>query len=125
MKRIPRISESEWEVLSVLWKKAPLTASQVFEKLGGKKWQLSTVRTFLARLEKKGVVAANEIQGAKWYVPGMSREDCVCEASQSFLDRVFEGATGSLLLHFAKSKRLSARDLAELQTILDAKRKEK
>jgi BlaI family penicillinase repressor len=125
MNRVPRISESEWEVLSVLWKRAPLTATQVFEKLASKTWRLSTVRTFLARLEKKGVVAAEENQAAKLYTPRLSREECVRDASQSFLDRVFEGATSSLLMHFAKSKRLSAQDLAELQAILARKGKEK
>jgi BlaI family penicillinase repressor len=125
MNSIPRISESEWGVLSILWKEAPLTATQVFEKLASKTWRLSTVRTFLARLEKKGVVAAEESEAAKLYTPRLSREKCVREASQSFLDRVFEGATGSLLVHFAKSKRLSPQDLEELQAILARKGKEK
>lgn len=111
-------------MLSVLWKRAPLTANQVFEKLAGRTWRLSTVRTFLARLEKKGVVGSEDSEAAKIYMPRLSREECVREASQSFLDRVFEGATGSLLLHFAKSKRLSAQDLAELQAILARKGKE-
>src|SRR5271163_2088952 len=106
MSPIPRISESEWEVLSTLWKKAPLTANQVFDRLANKDWKLSTVRTFLARLEKKGVVESSENREAKTYSPRLSREECVREASQSFLDRVFEGATASLLVHFAKSKRL-------------------
>jgi BlaI family penicillinase repressor len=125
MKPIPRISESEWEVLGVLWKKAPLTATQVFDKIANKDWKLSTVRTFLARLEKKGVVESVDSRGAKTYSAKLSREECVREASQSFLDRVFEGATASLLVHFAKSKRLSARDLADLEAILAQKRKEK
>jgi BlaI family transcriptional regulator, penicillinase repressor len=125
MKPIPRISESEWEVLGVLWKKAPLTATQVFEKLAEKSWQLSTVRTFLTRLEKKGVVQSVENREAKTYVPSLTRDECVRDASQSFLDRVFEGATASLLIHFARSKRLSARDLADLEAILAQKRKEK
>ena len=125
MNQIPRISESEWEVLSTLWKKAPLTANQVFDRLANKDWKLSTVRTFLARLEKKGVVESFENPEAKTYSPRLSREECVREASQSFLDRVFEGATASLLVHFAKSKRLSDRDLADLEAILAEKRKKK
>ena len=124
MKQIPRISDSEWEVLSLLWKKAPLTAVQVYELLAEKDWKLSTVRTFLTRLQQKGVVDVTETPEAKAYFPKLSREDCVQEASQSFLDRVFEGATASLLVHFAKSKRLSAKDLAELEAILEKKREE-
>lgn len=125
MKEIPRISEAEWEVLGVLWKKAPLTAAQVFEALPGRQWKLNTVRTFLARLEAKGAVRAEESGPVKTFSAVLSREECVSDASQSFLERVFEGATASLLVHFAKSKRLSAAELAELEAILKEKRKEK
>lgn len=125
MKQIPRISEAEWEVLGVLWKETPLTSTQVADRLSAKAWTLSTVRTFLARLEKKGVVKSSESRGAKTYSPLIGREECIKEASQTFLDRVFEGATGSLLVHFAKSRRLSSSDLAELESIIAKKRKER
>ena len=45
--------------------------------------------------------------------------------SDTFLARVFEGGTAALLLHFARSKRLSAAELAELEAILAQKRREK
>ncbi len=126
MRRIPRISEAEWEVLGVLWKKAPLTAAQVFETLAvNRAWKLNTVRTFLARLEKKGVVAAQDQPEAKTFAPAISREACVRQESDSFLARVFEGGTAALMLHFARSKRLSADELAQLETILAEKRREK
>jgi predicted transcriptional regulator len=76
------------------------------------------VRTFLTRLEKKGVVRVEEGAEGKLYAPAISREACVGKESQSFLDRVFEGATASLLVHFAKSKPLSVGELAELEEIL-------
>ena len=122
----PRISESEWDILSILWKKSPLTAAQVFASLPGRAWKLNTVRTFLARLEKKGAIRAEErAESAKEFVPVVSRQACVRDESESFLARVFEGGAGALLLHFAKSKRLSAAELAELESILAQKRKEK
>ena len=125
MKDLPRISEAEWEVLGVLWKKAPLTANEVFQALEERNWKLNTVRTFLTRLESKGAITEQESVGGKRFSPAIDRETCVRAESQSFLERVFEGATGSLLVHFAKSKRLKSEDLAELQAILDQKRKGK
>ena len=71
------------------------------------------------------MIAATEGTEGKVFSPQIARSACVRAASQSFLDRVFEGAAGSLLIHFAKSKRLSAAELAELQAILDQKRKGK
>ena len=123
MKSVPRISEAEWEVLGVLWNRSPLTASQVFEALSDRDWKLNTVRTFLTRLEGKGVIAAAQTDDGKAFTPTLDRDTCVREASQTFLDRVFGGATSALMLHFAKNNGLSARELAELQDILDRKRK--
>ena len=126
MKKFPRISEAEWEILTVLWKKSPLTAAEVFAAIPNKTWKLNTVRTFLARLEKKGAVRTQDRrQDAKLFLPVLSRAECVRQESESFLNRVFEGGTAALLLHFAGNKRLSAEELSELGTILAQKREEK
>src|SRR6202012_1750391 len=119
MKKIPRISEAEWEILSILWKKSPLTAAEVFAAIPNTSWKLNTVRTFLTRLEKKGAVRAEDHpEEAKRFVPVLSREAGVRQESDSFLNRVFEGGTAALLLHFAGSKRLSNAELEELEAIL-------
>jgi len=126
VKKLPRISEAEWEILTVLWKKSPLTAAEVFAAIPNKTWKLNTVRTFLARLEKKGAVRTEgRREDAKWFRPALSREACVRQESDSFLQRVFEGGTAALLLHFAGSKPLKAGELAELEAILAEKRKKK
>jgi BlaI family penicillinase repressor len=122
--RSPRVSEAEWEILNVLWKKAPLSASEVFEALEEKSWKLNTVRTFLTRLEKKGAVSAQlSTDSAKVFRPAVSREVCVKAESDSFLERVFEGGAADLLLHFAQRKSLSEAELSELAAILEQKRK--
>ena len=122
----PRISEAEWDILSVLWRKSPLTATEVFAGLPSRAWKLNTVRTFLTRLEKKGAVRTElRPDAARQYLPAVSRQACVRQESDSFLARVFEGGAAALLLHFARSKRLNAAELAELEGILAQKRKEK
>lgn len=122
MKEIPRISDAEWEVLGVLWENSPLTANEVFAALASRSWKLNTVRTFLARLEQKGIIKSEDSKQAKAFIPTVSREDCVSQASESFLERVFGGATSALLVHFANAKKLSSKDLAALQAILDQKK---
>lgn len=55
MTNIPRISESEWEIMKVIWKQSPLTAEQIAAQLLTEiEWSDQTVRTFLNRLVKKG-----------------------------------------------------------------------
>jgi BlaI family penicillinase repressor len=57
MKKPPKISESEWLVMRVLWSKSPLAAQEVFEQLeAATKWKPKTVKTLIDRLVKKGAV---------------------------------------------------------------------
>jgi BlaI family penicillinase repressor len=117
----PAVSESEWAVLNILWKRPWLTAVQVSVQLHERDWKLTTVRTFLNRLEKKNVITSREGTGAKEFAATIAREALVSEESRSFLERVFEGATSSLLVHFARNKNLTRQEIAELRAILDRK----
>ncbi len=54
MTEIPKISESEWEVMKLLWNKSPLTSEEIICCLSeDKKWTKQTVKTFIIRLTKK------------------------------------------------------------------------
>lgn len=48
-------------------------------------------------------------------------EACVREESKSFLNRVFGGEPASMLIHFAKTSKLSRLEIQELQRILGEK----
>jgi BlaI family penicillinase repressor len=119
MKPAPRISEAEWEVMEVLWRKSPLTSLEIVRQLGAfRGWKDQTIRTMLSRLIRKKAVAYTAEGRVYRYRAAVTRARCVQEASDSFLARVFSGAAGSLLLHFARSGRLKAKDLAELRAVL-------
>ena len=46
-----RIGEAEYAVMEVLWKDAPLTATEVAERVPAERgWSIRTVKTMLARL---------------------------------------------------------------------------
>ena len=125
MPNLPAISESEWDVMSVVWDAdAPLTAEQVVAKLAGvRAWSPRTVKTLLNRLIRKGGLAFEQ-QGKRYlYRPNVSREQCVRHESRSFLSRVFNGAAGPMLVHFVKQARLSPHEIEELKRLLDQKGK--
>lgn len=123
MQGIPKISDAEWEVMNVLWREPGLTAAQVCARLSGRAWKLNTVRTFLTRLEKKGAVRPEELPEARVFSAVLSREKCLRAEGETFLQRFFHGATGALLVHFAGNTPLSAKELKELEEILEKKRK--
>ncbi len=61
-KKVPNISEAEWEVMNVLWDRAPQTANEVIHSLQERtEWKPKTVRTLLDRLvQKKWCVNQNQ-----------------------------------------------------------------
>ena len=112
--------------MSVVWAKAPLTATEVFDALpSGHGWKQKTVNTFLTRLVNKGVLAANKKEKAFVYTPRVAREKCVQIESASFLQRVFQGATGDLVLHFCEQADLTAEEIRELEQLLKARKTRK
>ncbi len=122
----PKISASEWEIMNVLWDKRPLTAIEVFDALpSGHGWKQKTVNTFLARLQAKGVLTATKEGRAFIFTPMVERDECISSESESFLQRVFKGATGSLVLHFCEQGDLSDNEIRELQQLLKAKKARK
>ncbi|MHC4681775.1 MAG: BlaI/MecI/CopY family transcriptional regulator [Planctomycetota bacterium] len=84
MKKLPKISESEWLVMRVLWSKSPLAANEVFEQLDGKtKWKPKTVKTLIDRLMRKGAVRF-EKEGRRYrYYPAVAEAECVATETRS------------------------------------------
>ena len=117
----PDISDSEWSVMEVLWERAPQTASEVTRTLKPTmKWAENTVRTLLTRLVEKGALKTDaNTSGTRIYLPAVKREACVRAESDSFLQRVFQGAAKPLLIHFAQNSKLTPEEVKELKKLLD------
>ncbi|WP_257348266.1 penicillinase repressor BlaI [Pseudalkalibacillus decolorationis] len=121
--KVPSISEAEWEVMNVLWKKAPQTANEVISSLQKKKdWKPKTVRTLLDRLAQKKVVGVNQDQKVYTFFPLYSQDDCQHAEAQSFIKRIYGGTLKSMLVQFIQEDSLSEEDIKELRSILDKKR---
>ena len=114
-----RASDSEMQVLSALWDKAPQTAADLTQRIGKiNGWTQATVKTLLARLVQKGAVTA-EADGRRYlYSPAVERADAVGEESQRFVDRLFGGRVSSLIAHLAEREALSDTDIAEIEALL-------
>lgn len=124
-KKVPNISEAEWEVMNVLWKKAPQTASEVIFSLQKQTdWKPKTVRTLLDRLTQKKVVGVEKDQKVYTFFPLYSQDDCQHAEAQSFIKRIYGGALQSMLVQFIQEDSLSKEDIEELRSILDKKPKE-
>lgn len=124
-KKLPRISESEWRVMQVLWEHGPQTANDVVQRLDGQeKWKPRTVKTLIGRLVQKGAVRFEE-EGHRYRYSAAVREDeCIRSETRSFVRRVYQGAMKPALAAFLEDVELSPQEIEELQKVLDQKRRE-
>lgn len=119
-KQVPKISEAEWEVMNVLWAKAPLTASEVIHALQQTTdWKPKTIRTLLDRLVKKQAVRVNQNQKVYTFEPLYTQSECQHAEAQSFLKRIYGGTMKSMLVQFFEEKSISEEEIQELRAILN------
>ena len=125
MKSFLRISESEWEVMKIVWRQNPISAAEIIAELSERsEWHQRTIRTLIGRLVRKGALRFKE-EGRRYvYSPAVSREVCVRHASKSFMSRVFEGSSASVVLSLVRKTPLEKEEIEELRRILDAKEEE-
>ena len=116
-----RIGEAEYAVMEVLWQDAPLTATEVADRVPAERgWSIRTVKTMLARLLAKGVLAHEEDGRRYLYRPAVARDDYVAQESGRLIDRMFGGRVTPLVAQLAERDRLSEADIGEIEALLKA-----
>lgn len=117
-----QISDAEWIVMNLIWSSSPIEAADVIDRIAADNgWSAATVKTMLHRLVRKGALATEQ-NGKKYvYTPAIRRDDCVRQASRSFLERVFGGDATPALIHFVKTAKLTEKDIQEVRAMLDKK----
>jgi len=122
-RKIPNISDAEWEIMKILWTGSPKTANEIVQALeGSRDWNPKTVRTLIKRLTEKNAVDYN-VEGRVYsYYPKVQEEECVKSETSSFLKRVYGGTLRPMLAHFLKDEKLTKEDIDELRKILDERK---
>lgn len=120
MKKLPQISEAEYQVMKIVWKYAPISTNEVIEKLvETSTWSPKTIQTMLLRLVKKGALTYEKNSRVFVYTPLVKEEEYVATESHSFLNRFYNGALNSMVLNFLENDKLSEDDIEELREILN------
>jgi len=118
---LPRISETEWEIMRIVWKRQPVTSADVIDELQrvDASWRAVTAKTLLNRLVRKGALCFEAIGRIYHYSATVSESECISAATRSFLDRVFGGSLTGMMAHYVESRKLSKTQVAELRRILE------
>jgi BlaI family penicillinase repressor len=119
---LPRISETEWEIMRIVWKRQPVTSADVIDRLQTEDptWRAVTAKTLLNRLVRKEALGFESIGRIYHYSAKVSEAECVSAATRCFLDRVFAGSLTGLMAHYVESRKLSKSQIGELRRILES-----
>lgn len=121
---IPKISETEWKVMKVIWSNPYITANGVIDILDDYvEWKPKTVKTLLNRLLNKGAIDFQKEGREYKYYPLISEDQCIKEENKSFLDKVYNGAFKTMIANFIEDQTLSKDDINDLKKLLEKNNK--
>lgn len=119
------ISDSELEVMKLIWRDNPVTSEEIINELTKKTdWSPQTIKTFITRLVKKEIISYNKSGRTYLYFPLILQNEYIKKENKSFLQKIYDGAVNKLVLNFIEQEDLSVSDIDELQKILEDKKKE-
>jgi BlaI family penicillinase repressor len=117
---LPRPTDAELEILTVLWSRGPSTVRDVYENIAGRKpTQYTTVLKLLQIMAEKGLVRRDEKQRAHVYEAAMPREWTQQQLAGDLLRRAFNDSARSLMMGALSARKTSKSELAELRKLLD------
>lgn len=110
------ISEAELEVMQVLWSRGESTSLEIISDVKKKKdWKNNTIMTLVSRLVNKEFIdVIREDKSLLIYKPKISEYDYKSKETNNFIEKLYNGSINNMLVAFAKSKKLSKKDLEDL-----------
>ena len=113
----PKIFESEYRFCLILWDNEPVSSGKLVElckeNLG---WSKATTYTVIRRLSERGVVKnENTVVTAL-----ISKEEAQVSRLDEMVEETFEGSMPAFIAAFSKSKKLSRREVDQLQALIDS-----
>lgn len=120
VKALPRPTETELEILQVLWGSGGCTVRDVHEVLhrrGGTGY--TTALKLLQIMFEKGLVVRDESQRAHVYRAVVSKERTQKRFLSDLLQRVFDGSSSQLVLQALGDHTASREELREIRKLLN------
>jgi BlaI family transcriptional regulator, penicillinase repressor len=113
-------TEVELQMLRILWELGPSPVREIHARLNeAKGTNYSTTVKMLSVMLDKGLVKRDESATPHIYRAAMSRDSAGKQMARNLIDRVYDGAAMSLVLHALRSAKASPEELAEVRRLLD------
>lgn len=120
-----KITDSEWEVMRVVWAQNKVTSKEIIEVLQQKKdWKPATTKTFIGRLVKKGMLET-EPDGKRYiYKAKVNEIESIKSSLDDFFDNFCNKDRGKAIADLINKSILSHNDLALLEKTIEMKKKD-
>jgi len=118
--KLPRPTDAELEILTVLWSIGPGTVRDVHNVISRRRpAQYSTVLKFMQIMAEKGLVRRDEAARAHVYTPARPREWTLQQLAGDLMERAFSGSAKALLMGALSARKASKKELADIRKLLD------
>lgn len=113
-----RPTDSELQILAVLWELGPATVREVYERL---KWETgyTTVLKFMQLMTEKGLLARQKKGKLHIYRPAMPAERMRKNLVGDLMEKAFGGSLSKLVVAALSAERASAGELEEIRKLID------
>ena len=119
MDMLKRLSESDLDVMLVVWRaQEALDTGEVARRLQ-KGWKIQAVQVVLGRLVKKGYLSCEKIGRLNYYTPLVAEADYRAAETETFVEKLYRNSPKSLIAALVQSQPLSKEDLEEIRALLD------
>lgn len=114
-------TEVELQMLKLLWELGPSPVRAIHARLNAEKGtNYSTTVKMLSVMLEKGLVKRDEAASPHVYRSAVSRDVAGKKLVRNLVEKVYDGAAMSLVLHALKSAKASPEELSEVRRLLDA-----
>ena len=124
MSDLPQISEAEYEVMKIVWKHASINTNEITEKLlQSTNWSPKTIQTLIKRLVTKGALTYEKQSRVFVYTPLVKESEYICQESNSFLNRYYDGDITAMLSAYIENDKLTEPEIETLRSLLSKRGK--
>lgn len=115
-----RPTESELEILQILWESGPLTVRQVNDLLNSeRRVGYTTTLKIMQIMNDKGLLTRDTHQRSHVYSPAMEPGEIRSNIVDHVLKTVFKGNRSDLVLQALGHQKASAKELEQIKALID------
>ncbi|MEJ6075949.1 CopY/TcrY family copper transport repressor [Lactobacillus johnsonii] len=123
-KNLSSISDSEWEVMRIVWTLGETNTKQILNELQAKKdWTDSTIKTLIRRLVQKGWLNTKQDGRRYIYTATVNQTEMMYNEAKTLLNRMCDMHKGEVILKLLEDFPVSKGDLMKMKKEISQKEK--